>query len=132
MRAIKIYSQSQVVLLRNINPLLGRYKLPQEIIKSVDSMLETGSLEEHNYIVVVLTPVRDDVRAIEDAINAYPYHVEFINDIERQEIGDAYHNSKKGKDWFLYKVRIKETGDEVFVFYSMFRKHLYKHEQILF
>lgn len=131
MRAVKIYSQNQVVLLRNINPLLGRYKLPQEIIKSVGSMLETGSLKEHNYIVVVLTPVRDD-RQIEDAINVYPYHVEFINDIERQEVGDAYHNSKKGKDWFLYQVRIKETGDEVFVFYSMFRKHLYKHEQILF
>lgn len=130
MKAAKIYSQSQVVLLRSINPLLGRYRIPQEVIKSVDSML--GTLEEHNYIVLILTPVRDDIREIEDAINAYPYHVEFINDIERQEVNDAYRNSAKGKNWFLYKVRIKETGDEVFVFYSMFRKHLYKNEQILF
>lgn len=70
MRAVKIYSQSQVVLLRNINPLLGRYKLPREIIKSMDFILETEDLGEHSYIVAVLSPVRDDVREIEDAINA--------------------------------------------------------------
>lgn len=126
MKAIKIYSQSQLVLLRSINPFLGRYRLPREILDSVNFILEMENLGEQNYILIILNPVWNDVRDLEDAINAYPQSIEFVNDLVRQEIKDTTCKTAKGRDWFLNKVRVKESGCEIFVLYSILIKHLYK------
>ncbi|MDE7201650.1 MAG: hypothetical protein K2O91_07045 [Lachnospiraceae bacterium] len=72
MKVVKIFTKSQLILLRNINPLLGRYRLPRSILKRMDYILEEDCLGMQGFLVVILTPVRDDVREIEDAVNVYP------------------------------------------------------------
>lgn len=126
MREIKIYSESQVVLLRSVNKLLGKYRLPREILGCVDSLMEMEDFGEQSFILIILSPVQDDVRDIVDAINLYPLSVEFANDLIRQDIRDSHCKSAKDRDWFLNKIRVKETGCEIFVLYSILRKHLYK------
>lgn len=36
---IKIYNKSQLILLEQINPLLGKYRLPLELLKEVEKIL---------------------------------------------------------------------------------------------
>lgn len=126
MRTLKIYTESQVVLLRSVNKLLGRYRLPREILGCVDSLMEMEDFGEQSFILIILSPVQDDVRDIVDAINLYPLSVEFANDLIRQDIRDSHCKSAKDRDWFLNKIRVKETGCEIFVLYSILTKHLYK------
>ena len=66
MKFIKIYTRSQLVLLRSLNRLLGRYRLPRELMKRIDYILEDGSLGRKGFVLVLLDSVRDDVREIED------------------------------------------------------------------
>ena len=40
MKVIKIFSENQLLLLRNINPLLGKYRLPKRILKRMHYILE--------------------------------------------------------------------------------------------
>ena len=72
MKVIKIYTPSQLVLLRSINPLLGRLRVPREIIKRMDYILESGELGEHGFLLLLLYSLKDDIREIEDAVNVYP------------------------------------------------------------
>lgn len=125
MKTIKIYSESQLVLLRNINPLLGRYRIPREILEKVDYLLEMENFEGSNYILIVLSPVRNDIRDIEDAVNLYPRSIEILNDVERQEIKDTSCKTAK-REWFLERVYVEDTKSLIFVLYSVPRKYLYK------
>ena len=89
MKVIKIYTPSQLVLLRNINPLLGRLRIPREIIKRMDYILESGELGEQGFLLLLLYPVFDDIRQIEDAVNMYPLKLDFAEEMQREEIRDV-------------------------------------------
>ena len=102
MKFIKIYTRSQLVLLRSLNRLLGRYRLPRELMKRIDYILEDGSLGRKGFVLVLLDSVRDDVREIEDAINMYPIKVELENDVIRLEIRDG--GSPMTRESFLYNI----------------------------
>lgn len=126
MKVIKIFSKSQLVLLRNINPLLGKYRLPKRILKRMDYILEEENLGRQGFLIAIVSPVRDDVREIEDAVNAYPYKIKFLDEIERQEKQDADRSDGKGREWFLKKLHLQETDSYIYVLYFIRRKHLYK------
>ena len=126
MKFIKIYTKSQLVLLRNLNYLLGRYQLPREILKRIDYILEDGGIGEQGAVFVLLDPVRDDVREIEDALNLYPLKVEFMNDIIRMDIKNLNNQLAKGREWYLNRVRVLDTDIQICVIYSILKKHLYK------
>lgn len=126
MKTIKIFTKCQLILLRNINPFLGRYRLPQRILKRMDYILEEEALGEQGFLIVLLTPVRDDVREIEDAANVYPLKIEFLNDLEREDIQNSDCGMAKGKEWFLNKLSIQGTDSYIYVLYFILRKHLYK------
>lgn len=129
MKSIKIFTKCQLILLRNVNPLLGRYRLPQGVLKRIDHILEEEVLGEQGFLVVLLNPVRDDVREIEDAVNVYPLKVEFINELERGDIQNHDCGMVKGKEWFLNKLCIQGTDSYVYVLYFIMQKHLYKNIQ---
>lgn len=126
MKAIKIYTSSQLVLLRSINPLLGRLRIPREIIKRMDCILESGELGEQGFLLLLLYPIKDDTCEIEDAVNAYPLKLDFAEEIQREEVRDNYCELSRNRDWFIYRVQIHETGCKMCVLYSMLRKHMYK------
>lgn len=126
MKVIKIFSESQLILLRNINPLLGRYRLPKRILKKMDYILEEENLGQQGFLIAIVEPVRDDVREIEDAVNVYPCQIQFLDEIERQETQDIDRSNKKGREWFLKKLHIQETDSYIYVLYYILKKHLYK------
>ena len=126
MKSIKIFTKCQLILLRNINPLLGCYRLPQRILKRIDYILEEESLGEQGFVIVLLKPVRDDVREIEDAANMYPLKVEFTNELEREEIQNRDCGMVKGREWFLNKLCVQGTDSYIYVLYFILQKHLYK------
>ncbi len=126
MKVIKIFSKSQLILLRNINPLLGRYRLPKRILKKMDYILEEENLGQQGFLIAIVEPVRDDVREIEDAVNVYPCQLQFLDEIERQETQDTDRSNKKGREWFLKKLHIQETDSYIYVLYYILKKHLYK------
>lgn len=126
MKFIKIYTRSQLVLLRSLNRLLGRYRLPRELLKRIDYILEDGSLGRKGFVLVLLDSVRDDVREIEDAINMYPIKVELENDVIRLEIRDGGSPMTREREWYLNYVQVHKTARRIGVIYSIQKKHLYK------
>ena len=126
MKAIKIFTKSQLILLRNINPLLGRYRLPRSILKRMDYILEGDVLGEQGFMVVILTPVRDDVREIEDAVDIYPLKIEFTDELIYEKKYSADYTTAKGKEWFIEKLSIQGMDSCIYVLYYMLQKHLHK------
>ena len=125
MKVIKIYTPSQLVLLRSINPLLGRLRIPREIIKRMDYILESGELGEQGFLLLLLYPVFDDIRQIEDAVNVYPLKLDFAEEMQREEIRDNQCELSRNRDWFINRMQIHETGCKICVLYSILKKHLY-------
>lgn len=126
MKTIKIFTKCQLILLRNINPFLGRYRLPQRILKKIDYILEEETLGEQGFVVIVLSPVRDDVREIEDAVNVYPLKAGFVNELEREEVQNCGGSMAKSREWFLNKLCIQGTDSYAYVLYYILQKDLYK------
>lgn len=126
MKFIKIYTRSQLVLLRSLNHLLGRYRLPCELLKRIDYILEDGILGRQGFVLVLLDPVRDDVREIEDAINMYPIKVEMENDVVRLEIRDGGSPMTREREWYLNYVTVHKTDRCIGVIYSILKKYLYR------
>ena len=126
MKSIKIYTRSQLVLLRSLNRLLGRYRLPRELLKRIDYILEDKSLGRQGFVLVLLDAVKDDVREIEDAINMYPIKVEMENDVIRLEIRDGGIPMTREREWYLNYVTVHKTDRRIGVIYSILKRHLYK------
>ena len=126
MKVIKIFTKSQLILLRNINPLLGRYRLPRSILNRIDYILEGDVLGEQGFMVVILTPVRDDVREIEDAVDVYPLKIGFTDELIYEKKYSADYTTAKGKEWFIEKLSIQGMDSCIYVLYYMLQKHLHK------
>ena len=126
MKVIKIFTKSQLILLRNINPLLGRYRLPRSILKRMDYILEGNVLGEQGFMVVILTPVRDDVREIEDAVDIYPLKIRFTDELIYEKKHSADYTTAKGKEWFIEKLSVQGMDSCIYVLYYMLQKHLHK------
>lgn len=47
---IKIYNKSQLILLEQINPLLGKYRLPLELLKEVEKILVCEKIGKKGFI----------------------------------------------------------------------------------
>lgn len=126
MKFIKIYTKSQLVLLRNLNHFLGRYQLPYEILKKIDCVMEEGGMGKQGSIYILLEPVRDDIREIEDTINLYPLKVDLSNDLKRIDIRNINHPLAKGREWYFNYAHVHKTDCQIGVIYSILKKHLYK------
>ena len=124
MKSIKIYTKSQLVLLRNLNYILGRYRLPYEILKRAEYLLKGEAKGRQGAVVILLEPVRDDSCDIRDALNLYPQKINLLNDINRINIRNTNHALVKGRVWNYTFVRIPGTGSQIAVIYSMYLKHL--------
>jgi hypothetical protein len=92
----------------------------------MDYILEEENLGQQGFLIAIVEPVRDDVREIEDAVNVYPWQIQFLDEIERQETQDIDRSNKKGREWFLKKLHIQETDSYIYVLYYILKKHLYK------
>ena len=92
----------------------------------MDYILEEDGLGMQGFLVVILTPVRDDVREIEDAVNVYPLKPEFTNELTYEKGKNVDSVTSKKRNWFTKKLYIQDSDSYIYVLYYMLQKHLHK------
>ncbi|MDM8235919.1 hypothetical protein [[Ruminococcus] torques] len=124
---IKIYTKSQLVLLRSVNGLFRKkYRLPQEILNRVEAILMVKDLGEHGFVAVLLDPVENDMTGIEDVLNCYPYILKDDEDVENVSVDESDTWLTKGKEWYMDTLKIKGEKSWIYVLYSMTVQRIYK------
>ena len=124
---IKIYTKSQLVLLRSVNRLFRKkYRLPQEILNRVEAILMVKDLGEHGFVAVLLDPVENDMTGIEDVLNCYPYILKDNEDVENILVDESDTWLTKGKEWYMDTLKIKGEKSWIYVLYSMTMQRIYK------
>lgn len=124
---IKIYTKSQLVLLRSVNRLFRKkYRLPQEILNRVEAILMVKKLGEHGFVAVLLDPVENDMTGIEDVLNCYPYILKDDEDVENVSVDESDTWLTKGKEWYMDTLKIKGEKSWIYVLYSMTMQRIYK------
>ena len=124
---IKIYTKSQLVLLRSVNRLFRKkYRLPQEILNRVEAILMEKKLGEHGFVAVLLDPVENDMTGIEDVLNCYPYILKDDEDVENVSVDESDTWLTKGKEWYMDTLKIKGEKSWIYVLYSMTMQRIYK------
>lgn len=124
---IKIYTKSQLVLLRSVNRLFRKkYRLPQEILNRVEAILMVKKLGEHGFVAVLLDPVENDMTGIEDILNCYPYILKDDEDVENVSVDESDTWLTKGKEWYMDTLKIKGEKSWIYVLYSMKMQRIYK------
>lgn len=57
---IKIYNKSQLILLEQMNPLLGKYEIPLELLGEVERILKCEKIDKKGFIAILLNPVKGE------------------------------------------------------------------------
>lgn len=129
---IKIYTKSQLILLRRLIPLFKKkYRLPKEILVSIHRILESKTLGKNGFIAVLLKPVLNDTTEIQDILDCYPTKLHIgEEDLEDVSISNNRSWLTKGREWYIDKLELKEGDNRnyVYVIYSMTLKDLYGSE----
>lgn len=124
---IKIYTKSQLVLLRSVNGLFRKkYRLPQEILNRVEAILMVKDLGEHGFVAVLLDPVENDMTGIEDVLDCYPYILKDDEDVENVSVDESDTWLTKGKEWYMDTLKIKGEKSWIYALYSMTMQRIYK------
>ena len=123
---IKIYTKSQLVLLRSVNGLFRKkYRLPQEILNRVEAILMVKDLGEHGFVAVLLDPVENDMTGIEDVLNCYPRLLKDGEDVRGVPGEETNTWLRKGKEWYMDTLKIKGEKSWIYAIYSMTVERIY-------
>ncbi|MEZ3435564.1 MAG: hypothetical protein K1W34_13245 [Lachnospiraceae bacterium] len=130
---IKIYTKSQLILLRRLRPLFKKkYRLPKEIVDNVHHILKSKMLGTKGFIAILLNTVSDDMAEIRDILDCYPQKLRISDDITGISIPDNKKWLTKGREWYIDSLELKENNDSdcshIYVIYSMTLKDLYGDE----
>lgn len=123
---IKVYTKSQLVLLRNLNPILKKkYRLPYEVIDRADRILRNNKFGKSGFIAILLEPLWDDTREMEDIINCYPRKLKIMGDIVDLPIEEQDSWMTKDREWYFDTWKIKGESSYIYIIYSMTLERLY-------
>ena len=123
---IKIYSKSQLVLLRSVNKLFRKkYRLPQGVLERIEAILMVKELGEHGFIAVLIEPVENDITEIEDELNCYPRVLKDGEDIVDVPVKETNTRMARGKEWYMDRLKMKGEKSWIYVIYSMTIKRIY-------
>ena len=123
---IKIYTKSQLVLLRSVNRLFRKkYRLPQEILNRVEAILMVKELGENGFVAVLLDPVENDMTGIEDVLNCYPRLLKDGEDVTDVPVEETNTWLTKGKEWYMDTLKIKGEKSWIHAIYSMTVESIY-------
>lgn len=122
---IKIFNQSQLSILRNINPLLKDYKIPRMVLHEIGYILEFEKTNNNDYVVLFFNPLKNDLIEILDRLNLYIEEVEYSeNKFHTIEVKGEKHPMKKSRIWSWYGIFIPSEDRTIYVVYSMKKKDL--------
>lgn len=121
---LKIVNESQLVMLRQVNPYLGVRKLPDSILGVISKILMEAELNIQDYIAVFLDPVRNDTTEIYDDLYLYPYTIA-NEDIDFDVDIMSYRDGKK-ISWSGYGIKIEETRAKIYLIYGMKKEDVWR------
>lgn len=122
---IKIYTKSQLVLLRSVNALFkDKYRIPTDILSKVGRLLEE-KLGKNGFIAILIEPVEDDFEGIKDVLNCYPQKLRIGDDIEAIAVSEKHTWMTEGKEWYMDTMKIKGETSRVYAIYSMTLGRIY-------
>lgn len=123
---LKLTNESEVRLLRQINYLLGKNKLPNGVLGTARKIIEKEKFTVHDCVVIFMNPVKNDTISIYDELRIYPYTVEpdeeYSMDIRVQRGTEV--------EWSGYMIRIKETGGRIYLIYPMRKQDVKKRNSL--
>lgn len=123
---IKIYTKSQLVLLRSVNVLFEeKYKIPADILNKVNRVFKERRIGKNGFIAILLEPVEDDFEGIKDVLNCYPQKLKIGDDIEAVSVTEKHTWMTKGKEWYMDTMKIKGEESWVYAIYSMTLESIY-------
>lgn len=124
---IKIYTKSQLVLLRNVNKLFRKkYRIPQGILDRIEAILMVKELGKHGFVAVLLQPVENDMTGIQDVLNCYPYILKDDVDVVNIPVDETGTWMTKGKEWYMDVFKVQGEKSWIYAIYSMTIKRIYK------
>jgi len=126
---IKIYTKSQLILLRRLKPLLKKkYQLPNEILDKTEMILKDRELGKSGFIAILLEPVTNDITGIKDILDCYPRKLHIGEDIVDVSIIDDGNWLTRNREWYLDTLKLQDDGSNIYTIYSMTLKALYGQE----
>ena len=90
---LKLTNESEVRLLRQINCLLGKKKLPNDVLGTARRIIEKEKFTVHDCVVIFMNPIKNDTIGICDELRIYPYTIETDEDYTM--------DIKVPKGWYL-------------------------------
>lgn len=116
---LKIKRQRELRLLRQLNPHLGKIKIPQEILKTVDELLKRKDLGKEGCISIFTAPVKRDISDILEALEMDEKQVAIPDDnIWQIPIKGRRHPMKKKREWHFYDIILPLGLGKTYVVYS--------------
>ncbi|KAI4442330.1 hypothetical protein FMM80_22995 [Schaedlerella arabinosiphila] len=123
---IKISNLSQLLILRNINPLLNKYKIPRMVLHEIGNILTFKRNSENDYVVLFLEPIKNDITGILDKLSLYIKEVELSDEnIHTIEVEGKKHPMKRNRIWSWYDISVPSENHRIIVVYSMKEKDIY-------
>lgn len=128
-KSVKIYKESQLVLLRNIIPLLKkRYRIPYEVIEKTERILQNVNLGRTGFILIILEPLQNDMVEMQDIVNYYPHKLKIDGDINDVQLEEENVWLSRNKEWYLDTWKIKKESSYIYILYCMTLERLYGKE----
>lgn len=120
---LKIRSKNAFRLLKQLNPYLGKIRIPGEVLETADKLLAKKNLGKEGYVAVFMEPMDGFMDSIMEVLGLDIRQVIIPNDdIFQIETRGKKHPMKKNREWFYYDILLPENMGKVYAVYSMKKK----------
>ena len=117
---IKIQEIKELNLLRRVNQLFGRYRIPEEILIHMEDILNQKNLGKEGYIALLLNPIERDAVDIIDELNLNNKEYDLPEDNYKWiQIRWGKHPMRNNRIWQSYDMILKNENGKVYVIYSL-------------
>lgn len=122
---IKVYTKSQLVLLRKLNPILGKYRIPKELLEEIEQVLDNRVIGKKGFIALLPHATTGSLSEVEDVLNCYPQRLAIQGDVTDVEVKDTSTWMTRKRYWYKDFFRIYGSKDKICVLYSVKLKPYY-------
>lgn len=116
---IKVYTKSQLVLLRSLNTFLGKYKIPKELLEEIERVLENRVIGQKGFIALLPHATTGSLSEVEDVLNCYPQKLAIQGDVTDIEVQNTNTWMTRKRYWYKDFFRIRGSKDKICVLYSV-------------
>ena len=122
---IKVYTKSQLVLLRSLNTFLGKYKIPKELLEEIEKVLENRVIGQKGFVALLPHATTGSLSEVEDELNCYPQQLAIQGDVTDVEVQNTNTWMTRKRYWYKDFFRIQGSKDKICVLYSVKLKPYY-------